>query len=219
MKSRNEQALKQLAVVMAALTYAGAVIYGDVMFLQVMSRVFPADGVLRVLALAGAVMTAASAIVLPAALHWWFAPGLQTVWGILFWLLDIAALGLNSILAYQTMSGRADPMAAWQTISPATPLLAVVGWGIAFLLDPSHQKRQAIAEMEAAQIEIFAEQMRQAAQSEEVYREILDGARAQARRFAEALSERQKPAPSPVPSFSGNGSKAEEANAAGFFRE
>lgn len=213
MKSRNEQALKQLAVAMAALTYAGAVIYGDVMFLQVMNRVFPSDGILRVLAIAGAITTAASAIALPMALHWWFAPGLQTVWGVLFWLLDVAALGMNSILAYQAMNGLSQET-AWQTLSPATPMLAVVGWGIAFLLDPSHQKRQAIAEMEAAQVEIYAEQMRQAAQSAEVYEEILAGARAQARRFAEALSERQKAAP--LPPSGGNGANGANAD---FFRE
>jgi hypothetical protein len=206
MQSRTEKALKQLAVAMAALTYAGAVIYGDVMFLQVMNHVFPTDGVLRVLAMAGTVMTAASAIALPVAMHWWFAPGLQTVWGVLFWLLDIAVLGLNSILAYQVMNGL--PTTAWQILSPATPILAVVGWGVAFLLDPSQQRRHAIAEMQAAQIEIFAEQMRQATQSPEVYEEILAGARAQARRFAEGLGERQR-------AFGGNGARGANAD---FFR-
>jgi hypothetical protein len=162
--------------------------YGDIQFLQVMDKAFPNDGILRALAMAGAVMTAVSALTLPLALHWWFSPGLQFLWGIAFWVLDILALGLNAILAYQIAVGKVDPMlATWQMISPATPLLAVVGWGLAFLLDPSHKERHAIAEMQAGQIDTYAEQMRQASRSEEVYAEILVAAKLQAREFAQSL--------------------------------
>ncbi len=188
MNSRNEQALKRIAIALAALTYAGAVVYGDIQFLSIMNKAFPIDGVLRALAMAGAVMTAASALTLPLALHWWFAPGLQFLWGIVFWVLDILALGLNAILAYQIAEGHVDPLlATWQTFSPATPLLAVIGWGLAFLLDPSQKARHARAEMEADQIDTYAEQMRQAAKSDEVYQEILTAAKLHAREFAQSL--------------------------------
>ncbi len=188
MKNRNEKALKMVAIALAALTYAGAVMYGDIQFLQVMDKAFPNDGILRALAMAGAVMTAVSALTLPLALHWWFSPGLQFLWGIAFWVLDILALGLNTILAYQIAIGKVDSMlVTWQMISPATPLLAVIGWGLAFLLDPSHKHRHAIAEMQADQIDTYAEQMRQAAKSEEVYAEILAAAKLQAREFAQSL--------------------------------
>ena len=188
MKKRNEQALKVVAIALAALTYAGAVMYGDIQFLQVMDRAFPNDGILRALAMAGAVMTAVSALTLPLALHWWFSPGLQFLWGITFWVLDILALGFNAILAYQIAIGKVDPMlATWQMISPATPFFAVIGCGLAFLLDPSHKERHAIAEMQADQIDTYAEQMRQASKSDEVYAEILAAARLQAREFAQSL--------------------------------
>jgi hypothetical protein len=188
MKSRNESALKKIAVALAALTYAGAVIYGDIQFLQVMDKAFPGDGIMRALAMAGAVMTAISAVTLPVALHWWFSPGLQFLWGIAFWVLDILALGLNAMLAYQVASGHLDAtLATWQMFSPATPLLAVIGWGIAFLLDPSQQERHAVAEMQADQIETYATQMRQAAKSDAVYQEILHAAQLHAREFAQSL--------------------------------
>jgi len=188
MKGRNTSALKTVAVWLAALTYAGAVMYGDIQFLQVMNKAFPNDGIMRALAMAGAVMTAVSALTLPIALHWWFAPGLQFLWGIGFWVLDILALGLNAILAYQIAMGSLDPMMyTWQMLSPATPMLAVIGWGLVFLLDPSHKERAAIAEMQADQIETYAEQMRQAAKSDEVYQEILQAAKLQAREFAQSL--------------------------------
>ena len=206
MKSRNEQALKVISVALAALTYAGAVVYGDVQFLTVMDKVFPHDPVLRALSMAGAVMTAVSALTLPIALHWWFSPGLQFLWGIAFWCMDILALGLNSILAYELATGNADSLVAtWQILSPATPLIAVIGWGIAFLLDPSHKERHARAEMEADQIDAYADQMRKAAKSDEVYQEILDAARMRAREFAESLSGRHNRAtsephqPAPLP--------------------
>jgi hypothetical protein len=192
MKSRNEQALKVIAVALAALTYASAVVYGDIQFLTVMDKAFPHDPVMRALAMAGAVMTAVSALTLPVALHWWFSPGLQFLWGIAFWCMDILALGLNSILAYELAIGTHDSLiATWQIFSPATPLLAVIGWGVAFLLDPSHKERHARAEMEADQIDVYADQMRKAANSDEVYQEILEAAKMRAREFAESLSGRR----------------------------
>jgi len=194
MKSRNATALKMVAIALAALTYAGAVVYGDIQFLQVMDKAFPGDGLMRALAMAGAVMTAVSALTLPIALHWWFAPGLQFLWGIAFWFLDIGALGLNAILAYQVASGHVDGgLGVWQTLSPATPLLAVIGWGIAFLLDPSQKQRHAVAEMQADQIDTYTEQMRQAAKSEEVYQEILTAAKMHAREFAQSLHGQHAP--------------------------
>jgi hypothetical protein len=193
-KSRNEQALKTIAITLAALTYAAAVLYGDVQFLTVMQSAFPNDPMLRALAMAGAVMTAVSAMTLPIALHWWFSPGLQFIWGVGFWLIDILALGLNAMLAYELATGVINSIVAtWQIVAPATPLLAVVGWGIAFLLDPSHRERHARAEMEANQIDTYADQMRKAANSEEVYAEILAAARLRAREFAESLSGRRMP--------------------------
>jgi hypothetical protein len=92
------------------------------------------------------------------------------------------------MLAYQVASGHLDAMlATWQMFSPATPLLAVIGWGIAFLLDPSQQERHAVAEMQADQIETYATQMRQAAKSDAVYQEILQAAQLHAREFAQSL--------------------------------
>jgi hypothetical protein len=180
--------LRTLAIVLAAITYCGAVVYGDVMFIQTMHDVFP-SGLMGTLATAGAVMTAVSAITLPIALHFWFAPGMQFIWGVIFWALDIVALGLNAILAYGIATGAADPwLLQWRAISPATPLLAVIGWGIAFLLDPAHKLRHAQAELEADQLDIYAEQLRQAARGDDVAEEITAGARAAARQAVGQLT-------------------------------
>ncbi len=186
--NRNTKALKMLAVSLAALTYAGAVLYGDIMFIQVMHVAFP-SGIMGALATAGAIMTAVSAITLPIALHYWFAPGMQFVWGIIFWVVDVIALALNAMLAYAVATGQADPwMMQWQQVSPATPLLAVIGWGIAFLLDQSHKLRHAQAELEADLIDTHAEQLRQAAKGDGVTETITAGAKAAAAETAFKLT-------------------------------
>ena len=206
--SRNMGAFKILALVGAALAYSGAVIYGDIMFLQTVHVAFPTSGIFGSLAIAGALVTALSALVLPVALHWWLAPGLQFVWGIIFWALDIAALALNSILAFQAASGGVlDPfIETWRAWSPATPMLAVVGWGLVFLLDPSHKERHARAELEADQIDAYAERLRAAAKSPEVSAVITEAARLAAWDFAQRLNGAHLPDPVKV---SKNGSKAE----------
>lgn len=190
MNNRNSQALKQTAVVLAALTYAFAVVYGDVMFLSVVGTAFPRGTILEPLAYAGAIVTAVSALVLPIALHWWFAPGLQFIGGVMFWFVDIAALVLNSMLAYQIASGAVDgTMHVWQIMAPATPMLAVLGWGILFLLDPSHRLRHAIAELEADQVDIYAQRLREHARSQTTDAALAEGAERSAAAYAHLLTQ------------------------------
>lgn len=189
MESRNTKAMKSLAIGLAALTYVGAVIYGDIMFLQVMGKAFP-SGIIGALAMAGAVMTAVSAITLPLALHFWFKPGLQFIWGVIFWFVDVVVLALNSILAFAIASGNITDswLLVWGELSPATPLVAVLGWGLAFLFDPSQKLMHAKAEHEADLIDIYAEQMRQAAKEANTYQIIQRGAHQQAAQYAGMLT-------------------------------
>lgn len=189
---RNSEGLKKVALFLAALTYAFAVIYGDIMFLGMVQDAFP-DGFLQAMAYFGAITTAISAIVLPLALHFWFAPGEQFIAGILFWLVDVAALALNSILAYQLALEIPldDMLAIWYDLAPATPLLAVIGWGAMFLLDPSQKLRHAMAEIEANQIDAYKNHLTAANNSDEVYAILEAGARADAKRFSEYLTGRR----------------------------
>jgi len=197
METQNNKAIKFLAIFLAALTYCGAVIYGDVMFISVMHGAFP-DGIMGTLATAGAVMTAISAITLPLALHWWFSPGKQFVWGIIFWLLDIAVLSLNAILAYQLSTSQPDSLLiSWQMFTPATPLFAVFGWGLAFMLDPSHSLRHAQAELELDQIETYTKALKTASKGDAVYSTIEQGAVALARDYSQRLANIRLPEAKP----------------------
>ena len=170
------------------LMYAGAVIYGDVMFLQIVSKAFPSNGFLQSFAYAGAVVTAGTALALPLALHYWFAPGNQYIWGICYWVFDAVILGLNSILAYQIALAHVDPIfELWRNISPATPLFAVIGIGVAFLLDPTHAKRHAEMEGELDQIDLYKQHVQAAANSPEVKAVILEAAKQQAAEYAKGI--------------------------------
>jgi hypothetical protein len=185
MKSRSQRATKAFLIGFMYLMYAGAVIYGDIMFLQIVSRAFPSSGFLQSFAYAGAVVTAGTALALPLALHYWFAPGNQYIWGVIYWVFDAVVLGLNSILAYQIAIGHTDPIfEAWRNISPATPLFAVIGIGVAFLLDPTHAKRHAEMEGELDQIDLYKQHVQAAANSPEVKAVILQAAKEQAAEYA-----------------------------------
>ena len=93
----NEDA-KKLAIGAGVVIYTLAVIYGDLMFLQIMQTTLP-KGILQTLSAVGAITTAASSIVLLVALHYWFSPGLQTWGGIVYWFINVTVLALNSMLA------------------------------------------------------------------------------------------------------------------------
>ncbi len=196
MKGRNADGLKKMVVFGFALAYVGAVAYGDIMFLQVVSRAFPGNGILQALSYFGAIVTGVSACLLPLALYAWFTPGAQLIWGFIYWLLDIAVLILNSILAYELATTTVDDtMRVWQTMAPATPMLAVIGIGIAFMLDTSHQVRHAHAEMEADQLDILTDQMKLAARDPEVYATLVGAAKMSALQFAREHQHNQQVVP------------------------
>lgn len=188
MNDRKAQGIRFIVIGVAALTYALAVGYGDVMFLSVVSHAFP-SGFLAGLAIAGALATAASALLLPLALHFWLAPGTQFLVGIGYWVADILVLALNSILAYGLATGATDPwLLTWQELSPATPLLAVLGWGLIFLFDQSHALRHARLGLEADLAEAHAAQLADASRGADVQDIIREGAQAAARDYAHHLT-------------------------------
>jgi len=191
--SRNMKAIKGLAMLVGALAYAAAVIFGDVMFIVIMQDVFPV-GILGLLAIVGAVTTAMSALALPVAMHFWFAPGYQSVGGWIFWLADIFVLALNSILAFNIATGQDFGLYWWQGIAPASPMLAVLGWGMMFNLDPSNKLVHAEIETEADAIDDYVAEQKTAREDVEVQKIIREGAQATTRNIAAKVSgARQSP--------------------------
>lgn len=171
--SRNEKAAHYLLVGLAYMVYCAAVIYGDLMFLQVVSRMFSNDPLLHALSFGGAVMTAASAMLLPIAKIRWLMPGAQMLAGWVFWFVEIALLAANAALAYSISTSNTNELISlWRPFSPATPMVAVVGWGILFMLDPRNKMRHAVFEGFADQVDQYSKRMREITRSGEVQKII-----------------------------------------------
>lgn len=153
----------KVAMGSAFVAYVIGVFYADSMFISVMQEAFPANGLFRTLANVGAITTALSAVGILLAKMFWFSTGAQSRWGWLFWIADIIALSLNAILAYQIatlgIEGLEPFMHKWMGLAPATPLLPVVGWGVAIKLDKNQALRQAYLDMDFDLIQLFRREM------------------------------------------------------------
>lgn len=143
---------KQVLIVLAGIMYVVGVIYADVMFLQIIQSMFPA-GILRTFTVVGAFLAGGTAILLPVAVHWWFAPGAQKIVGFIFYAVDLAVMVLNVILAFQISQGTLDSnLALWKDVCPAVPVFCIIGWGIVYMLDNSHKIRDAQIALHHAQV-------------------------------------------------------------------
>lgn len=120
------------------------VVYGDVMFIQLMWNHFP-DGLLRVGALGGAITTALSIIVLLIGKSHWFRPGGQLLAAYFFTAVEVGVSVLNVLYASGVQDG---VMAYWKDLSPATPFVALVGWVVILQLDRATQEKHEAMEME-----------------------------------------------------------------------
>ncbi len=144
---------KAVLIVLAGIIYVVGVVYADVMFLSIVQAMFP-TGFLRTFAVVGAFLAGFTAILLPVAMHWWFAPGAQKIVGYLFYALDLGMMVLNVILAFQiNQAGALDSnLALWKSFCPAVPVVCIIGWGLLYTLDNSHKIRDAQIALHHAQV-------------------------------------------------------------------
>ena len=146
--SLNQEAIAGLAKVLVAVIIAVVVGYSEVMYLQIMSRAFP-DGILKIVAMIGAVGTGLSVLTLLIAKAYWFRPGGQMVAAWLFTGVEVMILLLNVLLSFALDGGKVDGyLAVWYTLTPSSPLFALVGWTLILHLDRGQQERHADMELE-----------------------------------------------------------------------
>jgi hypothetical protein len=159
--SLNQEAIAAFARVLVALIIVGVVGYAEVMFLQVMSRVFP-DGILKIVSMLGAVATGASVLVLLVAKSYWFRPGKQMVFAWGFTGAELVVLVLNVILSFALDGGHLSDsyLSVWYTFMPASPILALLGWILILHLDQAQQDRHAELEIEVEQRQAEREHQR-----------------------------------------------------------
>jgi len=184
LKDWKNRDAKVMIVALVCIFYAAAVIYADILFFTVIEKIFPA-GILGAAAGVGAVVSAASAMLLPLGLHYWFSPGKQSYVGIGFYAVDFSMLAANAILAYEIANGGANGiMLFWQMICPATPIIAAAGWALIFMTDSSKITREAKIALQHKQHEIFGRELEIACESPEVVEAIKQGAVDAARKYA-----------------------------------
>lgn len=182
------QGAKKIAIFFGILVYVGVSVYADIMFYRYVSHVFP-SGFLSVVSLIGVFATGISVCALLFAKFVWFSPGLQTIIAWIFWGVEICILGLNAVLGFQVGDGRMDAVLTnWAFVAPASPLVALVFWGILFLVDPSHKLRQAGEELRAVQLEIYTKELIKQARSVNIQDALLYGAMLSAREMAEGIT-------------------------------
>lgn len=148
-QSRTQKAVIGFILVAIYLVYCVAALYGDIMFLMLVRDIFP-SGILGSIAIVGAIVTGVSAIILPPAKAFYIAPGKQEVLGWIFWAVEIAVLIMNTLLASEVAAGAIDPnLAWWASLSPATPLISAIGWGLILSMDESNAVRKIFHELQS----------------------------------------------------------------------
>lgn len=186
--------------------YALTVVFAEIMFLSILREVFP-EGLTGQFAQLGAVMAGATAIALPLAKDRWIVPGAMLNAAYFFWFVDVVILTLNTLLAFEIATGLGNMFMWWINYSPASPIWAIVTWGVLMAIHPEHKRRMKAIKFQEEADDLFYDGMLQALNSNEVYQNILTGANEAARRYASRMVGTRLDVSKTLP---GNGKPSEE---------
>jgi hypothetical protein len=145
----NKAAIVGVVKFFAALIIIGGIVYSEILFLGIVSSLFP-SGPMMIGAMLGAVTTGISILVLCLGKSHWFRPGTQLIVAWVFTGIEIAVLIMNDILAYQIHQGGVldQYMASWRLFCVAAPVISIVGWVLIFYFDPQRSITHKRMEME-----------------------------------------------------------------------
>jgi hypothetical protein len=145
----NKAAIVGVVKFFAALIIIGGIVYSEILFLGIVSSLFP-SGPMMIGAMLGAVTTGISILVLCLGKSHWFRPGTQLIVAWVFTGIEIAVLIMNDILAYQIHQGGVldEYMASWRLFCVAAPVISIVGWVLIFYFDPQRSITHKRMEME-----------------------------------------------------------------------
>lgn len=150
--SENSKAIVHSIKFFAGFIIIAAVIYSEVLFLGIVSGLFP-QGALAIGAMIGAVTTGMSVLALCLGKSHWFRPGMQLVIAWIFTGIEVAVLIANDILAYQlhTNAHLDQFTSTWRLFCVATPALSLVGWILLFFFSPERSIMHKRMELEDRQ--------------------------------------------------------------------
>jgi hypothetical protein len=166
MKESTRRAIRTLVILMGVAVYLAGVVYAEVHGFSVLSKGVQPD--MLIWAYLGMIALGISAVALPLALHVWTFDAMHRIAAFLFYVVDIALLGVNSFVDFSTNTGETLPQWAQMYadfILPATPVIAAVGWSILFLLDPATKALIQKQTLKASIRESLSQRIIQAAKS------------------------------------------------------
>lgn len=146
-ETANEKGAAGIIFWIIFLIILASVGYSEVLFLSIVTPLFP-DGLLRGVAILGAITTGASIVMMFFAKRYHARPGAQLLFSWIFMFVEMIVLVLNDILAQEQHAHHVDAyLNTWSSFAPAVPVLALVGWMLYTYLDPERKQKHALMEM------------------------------------------------------------------------
>lgn len=148
--AKATKGFSKIVAVVIVLVVAG---FGDVMYIQAMSNKFPAGGPLLLMCYIGAFTSFAAVGYLLLGKSAVFRPGGQMLMAWIVFVAELLIIGLNILLVFDPHPH--DIMAAWAFISPASPVLHMLGVALIYFMDPElldkHHAMEVKADMDRAE--------------------------------------------------------------------
>jgi hypothetical protein len=152
MKTHHEEgatgkAVRGFAKILAVIIVLSVAAFGDVMYIQEMGKIFAKDPSLLLFCYLGAftsflaigyILLGKSAV---------FAPGSQMLAAWIAFAAELLIIALNIMLVFEP--SRTGFLGVWAFISPATPVMHMVGVALIFFLDPELKEKHRDMEMQS----------------------------------------------------------------------
>lgn len=147
--SANVKAIRGLMIGLAALVVLVVSGFGTVVYIQLMSKVFP-SGPLAIACYLGAAANFLLMIVLLVGKFAWFRPGAHEVSSWLVTGVELMVAILNLMLAFQLGNGQAPTgfLAVWEGLAPISPVFSMVGATVLIMTSAELRKRHRDLELQ-----------------------------------------------------------------------
>ncbi len=144
----NDDGLRKLAQSIGVITILAVAGYCDIIFMQIVWSLFP-DGLLKDVAMIGALANFSAVLVLLIGKSKWFRPGLQLTFSWVFSAIELAVMIANVVLSFELHSNKVDQfMQLWYTLCPASPVISMLGIFLLFYLDRDTEETHELMQME-----------------------------------------------------------------------
>jgi hypothetical protein len=146
-ETANKSAAKSFAKILAVIIILAVSLFGDVMYIIEMSKVFSHDPMLLMFCYLGAIVGFMAVGYLLLGKSVAFQPGAQMLTAWIVFGAELIIIALNIILVFNPHP--TGFLAAWSFISPATPVAHLLGVSMLFFLDPDLKEKHRDMELKS----------------------------------------------------------------------